>query len=157
MTHYFGIFPSKLAELVPLPYSRGRSSCYSNRMHDFSVIPRCYKDAYVNVIFLHSQSLEFFAINALSFDILSKWLCLQLIDTFLVFLSTTFSNVFHSLSHRFLVTSPRSGCSAFYGLNPSKKVKNHGNKRKAWFLLPLEHISKWWEKYFKCTRKIRNE
>ena len=63
-----------MAELVPLPYSRGRSSCYSNRMHDFSVIPRCYKDVYVNGIFLHSQSLEFFAINALSFDILSKWL-----------------------------------------------------------------------------------
>ena len=26
---------------------------------------------------------------------------------------------------------PRSGCSALYGVNPSKKVKSHGNKRKA--------------------------
>ena len=25
---------------------------------------------------------------------------------------------------------PRSGCSAFYGVNPSKKVKSYGNKRK---------------------------
>ena len=26
---------------------------------------------------------------------------------------------------------PRSGCSDFYGVNPSKKVKSHENKRKA--------------------------
>ena len=43
--YYFVICPSKLAEQVPLPYSRGRFCRYSNRMHDFSVIPRCYKDA----------------------------------------------------------------------------------------------------------------
>ena len=30
---------SKLAEVVPLPYSRGRST-YSNRLHDFSVTIR---------------------------------------------------------------------------------------------------------------------
>ena len=31
------------SELVPLPYSRGRSTHYSDRLHDFSVtIPRCY-------------------------------------------------------------------------------------------------------------------
>ena len=33
--YYFGICPSKLTEQVPLPYSRGRSSRYSNRMHNF--------------------------------------------------------------------------------------------------------------------------
>ena len=33
-----------------LPYSRG--TCYSDRLHDFSVtIPRCYKDVYVNSFF----------------------------------------------------------------------------------------------------------
>ena len=52
--YYFSICPSKLTEQVPLPYSRGRSSCYSNRMHDFSVITRCYKDVYVRSIFSHT-------------------------------------------------------------------------------------------------------
>ena len=48
----FGRCSSKLAQLVPLPYSQGRSTCYSDRLHDFSVtIPRCYKDAYVNSFF----------------------------------------------------------------------------------------------------------
>ena len=50
--YYFGRCSSELAELVPLPYSRGRSTCYSDRLHDFSVtIPRCYKDIYVNSFF----------------------------------------------------------------------------------------------------------
>ena len=40
------------SELVPLPYSRGRSSRYSDRLHDFPVtIPRCYKDDYVSNFF----------------------------------------------------------------------------------------------------------
>ena len=43
---------SELAQLVPLPYSRERSTCYSDRLHDFSVtIPRYYKDVYVNSFF----------------------------------------------------------------------------------------------------------
>ena len=42
--YYFGRCSSELVQLVPLPYSRGRSTRYSNRLHDFSVtIPRCYK------------------------------------------------------------------------------------------------------------------
>ena len=45
--YYFGRCSSELAQLVPLPYSRGRSTCYSDRLHDFSVtIPRCYKDVF---------------------------------------------------------------------------------------------------------------
>ena len=41
----FGRYFSELAQLVPLPFSRGRSTCYSDRLHDFSVaIPKCYKD-----------------------------------------------------------------------------------------------------------------
>ena len=50
--YYFGRCSSELAQLVSLPFSRGRSTCYSDRLHDFSVtIPRCYKDVYVNSFF----------------------------------------------------------------------------------------------------------
>ena len=50
--YYFGRCSSELAQLVLLPYSRGGSTCYSDRLHDFSVtIPRCYKDVYVNSFF----------------------------------------------------------------------------------------------------------
>ena len=50
--YYFGRCSSELAQLVPLPFSRGRSTRYSDRLHDFSVIiPRCYKDVYVNSFF----------------------------------------------------------------------------------------------------------
>ena len=45
--YYFGRCSSELAQLVPLPFSQGRSTCYSDRLHDFSVtIPRCYKDTF---------------------------------------------------------------------------------------------------------------
>ena len=45
--YYFGRCSSELAQLVPLPYSRGRSTRYFDRLHDFFVtIPRCYKDAH---------------------------------------------------------------------------------------------------------------
>ena len=51
--YYFGRCSSELAQLVaPLPYSRGRSTRYSDRLRDFSVvIPRFYKDVYVNSSF----------------------------------------------------------------------------------------------------------
>ena len=40
--YYFGRCSSELAQLVPLPFSRGRSTRYSDRLHDFSVtICRC--------------------------------------------------------------------------------------------------------------------
>ena len=56
--HYFGRYSSELAELVPLPFSRGRSTRYSNRLHDFSVtIPRCYKNVYVNSFFPRTAKL----------------------------------------------------------------------------------------------------
>ena len=49
---YFGRCSSELAQLAPLPFSGGRSTCYSDRSHDFSVmIPRCYKDVYVKSLF----------------------------------------------------------------------------------------------------------
>ena len=50
--YYFGRCSSELAQLVPLPFFSGRSTRYSDRLHDFSVtIPRCYKDVYVNSFF----------------------------------------------------------------------------------------------------------
>ena len=50
--YYFGRCSSELAQLVPLPYSRGRSTRYSYRLHDFPVvIPRYYKDVYVSGFF----------------------------------------------------------------------------------------------------------
>ena len=33
--YYFGRCSSELAQLVPLPYSGGRSTHYSDRLHDF--------------------------------------------------------------------------------------------------------------------------
>ena len=56
--YYFGRCSSELAQLVPLPFSRGRSTCYSDRLHDFSItIPRCYKDVYVNSFFPRAAKL----------------------------------------------------------------------------------------------------
>ena len=54
--YYFGRCSSELAQLVPLPFSRGRSTHYSDRLHDFSAtIPRCYKDVYVNSFFSQAK------------------------------------------------------------------------------------------------------
>ena len=56
--YYFGRSPSELAQLVPLPSSRGRSTHYSDRLHDFSTnIPRCDKDAYINSFFPRTARL----------------------------------------------------------------------------------------------------
>ena len=56
--YYFGRCSSELAQLVPLPFSRGRSTRYSDRLHDFSVtIARCYKDFYVNSFFPRTAKL----------------------------------------------------------------------------------------------------
>ena len=50
---------SELNELVPLPYSQGRFTRYSDRFHDFYVtIPRCYKDIHVNSFFPHKARLS---------------------------------------------------------------------------------------------------
>ena len=58
----------ELAELVPLPFSRGRSPRYSDRLYGFTVtIPRCYKDVYVNSFFPRTARLS--AYRMLSFDL----------------------------------------------------------------------------------------
>ena len=55
--YYFDKCSSELAQLVPLPYSSGMSTCY-DRLHDFSVIiRRCYKDVYVNSFFPRTARL----------------------------------------------------------------------------------------------------
>ena len=53
--YYFGRCSSDPAQLVPLPYSRGRST---RLLHDFSVtITRCCKDVYVNSFFPRTARL----------------------------------------------------------------------------------------------------
>ena len=50
---YFGRRSSELVKLVLFPYSRGRSTRYSDSLHDFSVtISRCYKNVMSTVSFL---------------------------------------------------------------------------------------------------------
>ena len=57
-SYYFGRCSSELAQLIPFPFFRGRSTRYSDRLHDSSVtIPRCYKDVYVNSFFPHTAIL----------------------------------------------------------------------------------------------------
>ena len=56
--YYLGRCSSGLAQLVPLPFSQGRSTHYCDRLHDFSVtIHRCYKDVYVNSFFSRTARL----------------------------------------------------------------------------------------------------
>ena len=57
--YHFGRCSSELAQLFPLPFSRGRFTRYSFRLHDFSgTIPRCYKDVYVNSFFPSMANLR---------------------------------------------------------------------------------------------------
>ena len=56
--YYFGRCFSELAQLVPIPFSRERSTRYFDRLHDITVtIPRCYKDVYVNNFFPRTARL----------------------------------------------------------------------------------------------------
>ena len=56
--YYFGRCSSELAQLVPLSFSRGNSTHYSDRLHDFSVIiPRCYKDVCIKSFFCRTARL----------------------------------------------------------------------------------------------------
>ena len=58
-------FSRCFSQLVPLPFCRGRSTCYSDRLLDFFItIPRCYEDVYVNSFFTRTARLW----NALSIE-----------------------------------------------------------------------------------------
>ena len=68
--YYCGRCSSVLAQLVPLPYSQGKFTRYSERLHDFSVtIPRCYKDVIVSSFFprtarfWNSLPIEYFSLT----------------------------------------------------------------------------------------------
>ena len=56
--NYFGKCSSEVAQLAPLPYTRGKSARYSHRLHNFPVtFTRCYKDVYVNSFFPRTARL----------------------------------------------------------------------------------------------------
>ena len=56
--YYFGKCSSELAEMAPCPYSQRRSTCFSDRLHHFSVtILRCCKDVYVNSFLPHTTKV----------------------------------------------------------------------------------------------------
>ena len=56
--YYFCKCSSELAQLVPLPFSHGKSIFYFDRLYDFSVtFPRCYRDVYVNSFFPRTARL----------------------------------------------------------------------------------------------------
>ena len=58
--YYFGRCSSELAQLVPLPYSWGRCTPYSDKFNAFPVtIPKCYKDVCVNSFFPCTASRAF--------------------------------------------------------------------------------------------------
>ena len=81
--YYFGRCLSELAQLVPLPYSWGRSTRCSDRLHDFFVtIPRCCKDVYVNSFFHHTARLSgiICLLNAFVWPLIFVALSLELTD-----------------------------------------------------------------------------
>ena len=80
--YYFGRRSSELAQLVPLPYFRGRSTRYSGRLHDFSVaIPRSHKDVFV--FFPRSAGLwNFLPAECFPLTCDLYGFCLELTDTF---------------------------------------------------------------------------
>ena len=124
--YYFGRCSSELAQLVLLPYSQGRSSHYSDRLHDFSfTILRCYKNVYVNSFFprtarlWNSLPIECFP---LTYD-LSGFKSrinrhLLIVGSFL-----TEIPVFFNLFVLFFSCNsmPHSGCSILHGVNPNLK------------------------------------
>ena len=79
--YYFGGCSYEQAKQVPLPYSRGRSTRYSDRLHDFFVtIPRCYKDVNVNSFFTctarlwNSVPIECFLLTYDISDFCTEWI-----------------------------------------------------------------------------------
>ena len=71
--YYFSRCSSELAQLVPLPFSCGKSNGYSDRLHDSCVtISRCYKDNYFNSFFPCTASLWNSVCKMLSFGLRSK-------------------------------------------------------------------------------------
>ena len=114
--YYFGRCSSELAQLVPLPYSRGRSTRSSDRLHDFSVIiPRSYKDVYVKSFFPGTTRLW----NSLSIECFPWTFDLSGL-TFLWFDLSGLTLRFELFCDSFSCNSvPLSDCSALHGVNPN--------------------------------------
>ena len=80
----FGRCSSELAQLALLLFPQGRSTPYSDRLHDFSVtIPRCYKDVMSKVSFLAQLNCGILCLkNASLWPIILVVLSLELTDIF---------------------------------------------------------------------------
>ena len=117
--YYFGGCSSELPQLVPLPYFRGRSIRFSDRLHNFSVTtPRCYKDVYVTIFFpgttrrWNSLSIEDFPLTCNLNDFKSR------INRHLLTVGSFSRDFLYPLIFSWN-SMPCSGCSAFRGVNPS--------------------------------------
>ena len=112
--HYFGRCSSELAQLVPLPFSQGRFTCYSDRLHDFFVtISRCYKDVYVNSSFLGTARLW----NSLPRECFPLTYDLRGFKSRINIYLLTLGSFFHECFNLFVlffscISMPGSGCSA---------------------------------------------
>ena len=119
--YYFGKCLSELAQLVPLPYFRGRSTPYSDRLHNFSVtVPKCYKDVYVNNFFPRTAGLRnslFIKCFPLTYDLngfnLETPFYLEVLSKQISCMPYPFCT---SFSCNFVSCS---GCQALYEANPS--------------------------------------
>ena len=114
--HYFGRCSLELTQLVPLPFCRGGSTHYSDRLHDFSVtIRRCYNVVNVNSFFPCTAGLW----NSLPIE----WFPLTYdLNGFKSFGCEFFLNRFPVRFNLFVVLfscnfMPRSGCAALHGVN----------------------------------------
>ena len=68
--YYFGRCSSELAQLISLPYSRGKSTRYSDGLHDFSVTIVVRRMSMCTVSFVAQlDSQDFSAYRMLSFDL----------------------------------------------------------------------------------------
>ena len=127
--YLFGKCSSELAQLVPLSYCQGRYTCYSDRLHDFSVtIPTCY--------------MEFCAYRMLSFDLRSSGFKFR-INRHLLTVGSFEADFLYSLTlvyfFVFCNSMPRSGYSALHGIL-IKKIKKTKERENSW---RLNWISIW--------------
>ena len=104
-SYYFSRCSSELPKLVLFPFSQGRSTRYSDRLPDFSVIiPRCCKYVYVNSFFPRTALLRY----SLPIECFPLTYDLNGFKCALIFLCFSFCN---SMSC--------SGCSALHAVDPN--------------------------------------
>ena len=117
--YYFVICSCELAQLVPLPFSRRRSTRYSDRLHVFSgTIHRCLCQLFLSS---HSKTLEFSAYRMLplTYDLngfKSRF------NTHLLTVGSFATDLLYALIFLcffFCNSMPCSGCLALCGVNPN--------------------------------------